>query len=487
MVVSRRATSFVGAKGAKRKLSMTSDEGGDIAKNSTACSATTAVSASSFLREVTSSAVGSSAAIQELKKSAPPPGPLPPKPAAKPPGLPVKVKTGRSLQASTVNAAVLVGLPCRFTLRRKRQTQEHRNSSNDDDGRRATMTYTSSTSSSHRRRPLLRRVVIGTKPGNAVGYPPRLRKMGAAFSTEDGETTIDFFVGPSSRTSLQGVTSRGASATTAGCGAAVSTLCTAASPFGLAPSAHQGRITPCGGCFHVDDAGAVAKSNADFGGGKARTHEAPHIGHIAIQEHRLCGRLRKGTTVAPPPKLVVSRHDRGGTGGVDTITRPPRTLFLVSGQPQQLPVDASGARQFSTGNKMAPLQGRSQTRRCERSHFPPGASLASATGGRAKTVPAGGVRESRSGRWNWDRVIRVSGDDDHSIERDVEVSLPESTSGPANKEELCDAASVEATAGEGLVSSGKRVLHVRVPRPPPISRLLLRPAPPRNSALRKLL
>ncbi|CAM9360066.1 unnamed protein product [Laminaria digitata] len=432
---------------------MARDDGGRVATDSTGCSATTAFSASSILREVPS--LGSPTAIEP--KSAPPPPP-PPNSAAKPPTPLVKVKTGRALQASTVNAAVVVGLPCRFTLRGMRQTQETPNNS-DDDGRRATMAYTSP-----RRRPLLRRVVIGTKPGNAVGYSPRLRAMGAESFTEGGDTTFDFFVEPSPRTPLEGES-------------------TAAGPFRLTPGPHRARITPCGGCFHIDAAGANAKSNADFGGIKARTHEGPYTGHVPIQEYR-CGRLRKGTTAASPKKLVASLHDRGDTGGGGTTSRPLRTLFLVSGQQQQIPVDAAGARRFSTGN-MAPLQRRSQSqvRRCKRSHaFPGAASLAPPIGGRAKTVPSGEVGKSRSGGCNWDGA-RVSGDEDNGRERDEEVLLPESTSGPAD-EELCDAASAEATAGKGFASSGKRVLHVRVPRPPPASRLLLRPAPPRTSVLR---
>lgn len=460
-----------------------SDEegGGEIATNSTGCSATSAFRASSPLRDEVTPLGSPAAIIVELKMSAPPPPPT--AVAAKPPGLLVKVKTGRGSQASTVNAAAaIVGLPCRFTLRGKRQTQgrRHNNSSNsNDDDRRATMAYTSSP----RRRPLLRRVVIGTKPGNAVGYSPRLRNMETGFSTEGGaDTTIDFFVEPSPRTPLQGVASSGAAA---------STPPLAAGPFRLTPRAHRAKITPCGGCFHIDDAGAVAKSNnghnADSGGGKARTHEAPPIGHILTQEHRLCGRLRKGTTAASPKKLVVSRHDRGGTGGENTITPgPPRTLFLVSGQAQKLPVDATGARRFSTAANMAALQRRSQIRRCERSRVSPASSLASTTWGRATTVPSGGVRRSRSGEWNWNRV-RASGDEDNgSREGDEEVLLPESTSGPVD-EELCTAASAEATVGGGVVGSGKRVLHVRVPRPPPTSRLLLRSAPPRTSVLRSKL
>ena len=371
--------------------------------------------------------------------------------------------------------------------------QGNRNSTSDDDdvdGRRATMAYTSR---SPHRRPLLRRVIIGTKPGNAVGYSPRLRKIGAEVSTEGRDTTIDFFVEPSATRTPQhqGAASSSAACSAAAAAAAVSAPPIAAGPFPLTPGAYRARITPCGGCFHIDDAGAVAESNntninADLGWGNARTQEAPRIGHISIGEHHICGRLRKGTTTASPKKQVVSRHDRGGTDVGDVITRPPRTLFLVSGQQQQLPVDGAGARRFSTAGSMAALQRPSQTRHCEGSHVFAAASLTSTTGGRATTVPFGGVRKSRSGGWNWNGV-RLRGDDDNGgREGHEEVLLAESASTPAD-EELCDQATAEAAVGGGVVGSGKRVLHVRVPRPPPTSRLLSRSAPPRTPVLRSKL
>lgn len=447
---------------ARLKFAMDRDNVGGVATDSTGCPLTTPTSASSKACSRAGARLCLSPAIK----------------LEKPPDL-VEIMTGGVfLQTPTtvkVSKAAVVGLPCRFTLREKLRTQEQ---PNDSDGysRRATMAHIVSP---HRRPLLLRRVLNGTQPRNAVGYSPQLRNTGAEGSTgRRRDTTIVpgspapfFFEEPSSLTSHKGVASRRANATAAACGAT--------SP---ASTGRRATITPCGGCFHIDAVGAVGKHDVEFEKGETRAHEAAHNGHIPTQEHRLCGRLRKATTTASP-KLATSHHDHGGGSGGATNNPRARTLFLVSGEQQQRPVDT--ARRLSTGN-MAPLKRRSQFSRCQRSRvFPSAVSLPSTTGsraGRAKTVPPGDWRKPRCRTRSLDGV-RTGGDDGGGRGRDKEVEpLPVSTSGPAD-EELGDADSAGVTpAGGGFACSGKRVVHVRVPRPPPTSRFLLRSARSRSSA-----
>lgn len=175
---------------------------------------------------------------------------------------------------------------------------------------------------------------------------------------------------------------------------------------------------------------------------RERPRTPPRNGH-------LCGRLWTGTTASSKSDEV-----------------RPRVLFLVSGQQQRL---KEAARTKHS------VRGRQEQCRVHPVVVP----LPPPAEAKKNAVRATRTRSSR--RAPGSRVRRRSNscndrDWGQAGEAREGMSAPGSTRGPEGDDESFEGVTTAATDGKGD-SSGRMVLHVRVPRPPPTSLLVLRSAP----------
>ncbi|CAN0432060.1 unnamed protein product [Ectocarpus sp. 12 AP-2014] len=338
------------------------------------------------------------------------------------------------------------GPPCVFTLRGKGQRRGQGGESN---GRSAT------TNVSPRR-------VIRVETGE--GYSPRLRMMGAegcidgdvmtrtktAAAVPPSSTVFDPRSKSSPPASPSAAASTGRERAESGDIAAM-TYNRASSPYpcrqDTAPREREEDLPPeaaAGVTMDVEGNPArVSRRSASHPRERPRT--PPRKGY-------LCGRLWTGTTASPKSDEV-----------------RPRVLFLVSGQQQRLK-EAARTKHSVRGR---------EEEQC-RVHpvvvpLPPPAG--------AKKTPVRATRtRSSTRRAAGSRVRRRSnscddGDGGQAGEVREDMSAPGSTGGPEGDDESYEGVTTAATDGKGD-SSGRMVLHVRVPRPPPTSLLVLRSAPP---------
>lgn len=337
------------------------------------------------------------------------------------------------------------GPPCVFTLRGKGQRRGQGGESND---RSATANVSP-------------RRVIRVETGE--GYSPRLRMMGAE-GCIDGDmvtrTKTAAAVPPSSKVfDLRSQSSPPASPSAAASTGreraesgdiAAMTYNRAASPYpcpeDTAPREREEDLPP----------DAAAEVTMDVEGNPARTsrrspshpRERPRA---PPRKGYLCGRLWTGTTASPKSDEVL-----------------PRVLFLVSGQQQRL---KEAARTKHS------VRGREEQCRVHPLVVP----LPPPAG--AKKIAVRATRTTSSGRRAaGSRVRRRSnsrddGDWGQAGKAREDMSAPGSTSGPEGDDESYEGVTTAATDGMGD-SSGRMVLHVRVPRPPPTSLLVLRSSPP---------
>lgn len=357
-------------------------------------------------------------------------------------------------EAAAIRGAVP---PCAFTLRGKRQARPQ------DAVRQGVTTAVTTASSSPRRPPY--RVAIGQ------GYSPRLRMMGGEefmHGTNPTKVTTEPLLLPTPR-------SGDPSITTADAAGGVATTIESNALASRRPAPHPSHVimsTASERYLMVDSAAKTNETAANPArssqgkttkplGCSTHTQERPMT---ASRTEGLCGRLWTGTTAPPPPEAV-----------------RPRVLFLVSGQQQQL--------RESAGTPPC-----SERRRHHQHNFrgdpvviplPPPARVRN-----SKTAVPRGRKETTASRgWRWGRPPGCSntepGKEGENKTREKgetrgDAPSPGSGSGLEADEECYDAPTTAATNGKGD-DSARRVLHVRVPHPPPTSLLVLRSVPPTTS------
>lgn len=341
--------------------------------------------------------------------------------------------------------------PCVLTLRGTRPTQEQ-DAVQHEGGRGKS----AATASSSRRRPPYR-VEIGQ------GYSPRLRMMGEEELMCGNKTTKVTTAEPLSPTSRPGAASTGM-AKDAACGVAAAMECSAMASRRRASHPYQDMSKSSEWELPVDYAdetniNATNPARSSQGRttqtpGPACTRERPMT---TSRTDYLCGRLWTGTTA---PREAVR----------------PRVLFLVSGQqqhPARVPSNERRRHQHNVvrGDAVViPLPPPMKPRKSK------------------SAVPRGRTKKSESSRWRWGRAscddIVRRGRESESKGREVEgtddVLSPGARCGLEADEEGYDAPTTAATDGKGD-DNARRVLHVRVPHPPPTSLLVLRSAPPVTS------
>lgn len=333
--------------------------------------------------------------------------------------------------------------PCVFTLRGKRQTREQDAVQHESGGGRAA----AAASSSPRRPPY--RVNIGQ------GYSMRLRRMGTEYFMHGSKTT---------KKASRPAGAAFVNTIDAACGAAAATECNA-----MASS--QPALQPCQDVSTASERDPLVDSGAETNettanlarGNQEREAETP--GSACIPERpvansradSLCGRLWTGTTASPKSEVV-----------------RPRILFLVSGQQQQIqdpprttipPPCGERRRSHKHNTRSDPVI----------TPFPPPARARN-----SKTaVPRGRTETAASSGWRCDdaRIGQESESEGRGGEERDNVLPPGSGCGLGDGEECYDAATTAATDGKGD-DSVRRVLHVRVPHPPPTSLLVFRSPPP---------
>lgn len=351
--------------------------------------------------------------------------------------------------------------PCLFTLRGKRQTRERneiQHEGNTGGGRAAT-------ANSPRRPPY--RVDTGE------GYSPRLRMLGRE-GYAYGEKTATATAEPVNEP-LSPVLTEPVSPASRSCAADIGTNDAAACGSTAAVDTAYSPVISCSVSSYpcrdketlrdrdlpvVSDPETNETATNAWRGNQARTKV---LGPLHTRERPMttsrtdcaCGRLWTGTTSAKP----------------DAVR--PRTLFLVSGQQQRIK---------NTARKRY-----SETRRHQHLHVDPivVAPPPPAKTRHTKSVPPVRREATVSARWR----SRSASCDDVRTDQDGDnrgrgggasdcIPSPGSTSGFGAADGECyDAATTAATDGKGD-DSAKKVLHVRVPHPPPTSLLILRPAPP---------
>ncbi|CAN0007502.1 unnamed protein product [Ectocarpus sp. 13 AM-2016] len=335
------------------------------------------------------------------------------------------------------------GPPCVFTLRGKGQRRGQGGESKD---------RTATTNVSPRR-------VILVETGE--GYSPRLRMMGAE-GWIDGDvmartktaaavpTVFDPRSKSSPPASPSAAASTGRERAESGDIAAM-TYNRASSPYpcreNTAPREREEDLPP----------EAAAEVTMDVEGNPARVSRRspshPREGPRAPpRKGYLCGRLWTGTTASPKSDEV-----------------RPRVLFLVSGQQQRLK-EAARTKHSARGREEEQCRVR-----------PVVVPLPPPAGAKKTAVRATRTRSGRR-RAAGSRVRRRTnscddGDWRQAGEAAEDMSAPGSTSGPERDDESDEGVTTAATDGKGD-SGGRMVLHVRVPRPPPTSLLVLRSAPP---------
>lgn len=387
--------------------------------------------------------------------------------------------------------------PCAFTLRGTRPAREQAAATHDSNGGRRA----AKASGSPRRPPY--RVEIGQ------GYSPRLRLMGREDSTNNDGSKLDGSPAAAAETADSAVISLsqvlvqpGSPASRRGAGTtgtkdAVWGGASPASGFKPACLSHRTsqprreQLTPWERDLQLDP--SAETTGAPASAGRRSQARAKPQGSNFSQERpatssRADGRLWMGTT-APKPEAA-----------------RPRILFLVSGQQQQLEDPALRAKyraksrqQFfhtdpvvvplplptragdnNTGSRVTlPLSKDESAVSCERHRG------GAAGGGGARAVQVGANTEVRE-KAREDSISPESGRPGQGASspgprraRDHAESPPESRSGADSDGLCCDSATTAATDGKGKGGDyARRVLHIRVPHPPPTSLLILRSAPP---------
>lgn len=368
--------------------------------------------------------------------------------------------------------------PCAFTLRGTRPTREQATAKHDTNGG-----CRAATASGTPKRPPYR-VEIGQ------GYSPRLRLMGKEDSTANGSKLFGSPPPPAADRAESAVVSLsqvlvqpGSPASRRGAGATGTTERTS--------QPRRKQTTPWERDLQLLDP-SIETIGTPANAGRGSQARAKPLGSIFSQERsvtassRADGRLWMGTT-APKPEGA-----------------RPRILFLVSGQQQQLedPVLRTKSRAksrqqcFHTDPVVVPLPlptkaGDNNSSRV--TMMPPSKdeSAASCERHRGSAASSGGARAFQQGVDTEGR--EKAREDSRSPEsgrpgdgssspgsrraRDNAASPPESRSGPDSDGTWYDAATTAATDGKGG-SCARRVLHIRVPHPPPTSLLILRSAPP---------
>lgn len=345
--------------------------------------------------------------------------------------------------------------PCAFTLRGKQQTRENAVQHKGGGCSGAAASASSSSSGSPRRPPY--RVDIGQ------GYSPRLRMMGRQ-EIMPGHKTANAATKPLSPTSRPGVTS-------SACGVAASMERNAVASHHRASHHCQDMSTALERGLRIDFAAETNETAAS----SARCEQGESPGPPPCARERpmttsradLCGRLWTGTTAIPQPNAGRSR-----------------VLFLVSGQQQPL---KSPARTPCGERRRQPHSIRGDPVVIP---LPPPAKAGIMS--RVAAQPRGRKEKTASTGWRWRRASRGDvragvGRESENQGREGEATgdkelSPEGRCGVEADadEERYDAPTTAATDGKGD-DSAKRVLHVRVPHPPPTSLLVLRSAPSATS------
>ncbi|CAN0229018.1 unnamed protein product [Ascophyllum nodosum] len=368
-----------------------------------------------------------------------------------------------NMAVATSAAAQERALPCRLALHGTRPTAHTRRCG----ARRTTSEYGVSESldvyrTSAGSKSALLHVVIRTRPRSTVGYSPRLRMLD--WENFHGTKTAQGPTSPPPANSASPARRRNSNA------ADESKDEEHSDPRGTADLQNVHRDQPprinrkiiatpydlyCQNESQLcSSSGATGFArNIPKGGVKmARQYTAPYS--IVGKAQRPCGHLYKGIVASSKPEIR-----RGYVlGEGDTAVRPRRTLFLVSGQSQRIDSDTRmrSPRCTSHGGRR-PASARL---------FSPRDTLLSSTRRKVRAAQPGG-----RGRQNSSVRNKEGGDV-------ILATLPSQDSTRLHTDDYNDVGTVRLTAGKGD-STGRRVLHVRLPRTPPTSLLVLRSAPPR--------
>lgn len=275
-----------------------------------------------------------------------------------------------------------------------------------------------------------------------------------------------------------------------------------------------------------EEATAMTATSNAFEDGKARSCPAPYGREHAIptKSQRLCGRLWTGTTKSP--KFVNGPNSTtGGKGNDRANARPARTLFLVSGQGQHQPTRRTQQHQRrrdssdkivgknhrnykSNDNRTndgrhhakgvlarASYSSPAYRRRDKKSaryedSFGASGELSAARGAlpRDPGAPTGLANQGHGSSRSTEFGVRQGRNDEDFDGKgpgergDGIIVVSEAHSGllsrPLPDDFSYDAVTSETIAGDADDGRGRRVLHVRVPRPPPTSLLIMRSASP---------
>lgn len=416
-------------------------------------------------------------------------------------------------------------LPHGFTLRGKRQT---RSVSRDGAGTSSIAGTTNTNPSA----PLQPKVsppheLIRAKVGNIAGYSPRLCLLendgNAEISNEDARQDMNVITNEESPSSMQrDLTVLGASVEPQGLFLTAHRGPTAAAKSTAKFRCHERpfcsfedmRALLCNqevafsGVDHAENVGNPTTTTTPAAIATRRPLPASKACHSCRQPHRrLCGRLWTGTTVHPTLQATAWRNQPNGSNKAPSSSTYRKTLFLVSGQGQELLGGSHHQHQRRKNLTSKPTVGESLLSSThgrngsgkDRSHVnfhnrvsstaaaaagasPPSSTVAATTREARRTTTATPAKivdvdpllsasKVHTPCWDWDL-----GDENSQLSREP--------NGPTEGEDtdifVCNF-SAESTAGKGGDGGGGRrgraILRVRVPHPPPTSLLVLKIAP----------
>lgn len=409
-----------------------------------------------------------------------------------------------------------------FTLRGKRQSRQTYVNTGGGKAIPSDVLFTAFIPRPPRPRPPLRLLMMEGDVG--AGYSPRLRMMGpdagdSTNLTEDMKTYFRNCAAPSSAL-LEPRKLRGSQSIAAATNYAFDTTCEDDLCAEDSKEFMSGAKTKYLVFCHEDPRQGkteefIAHQPEHGNGGllatTTRHPSTPHRGHPARQmRHGLCGRLCTGTT-APPKKALRefgAEHPANSPGR--TSVHCERTLFLVSGQGQGLEsrkrLQAFNANAVGVDSS-APrggFQSSKDGRRCYfNNHHPTNGSRMLLSD--SAPAPRRGTRSITTVRVRTTKITAMTApycdeecgnagvgtltsprfhgwDCNQGDENEVSLPTTPSTHSHGDGDNVTNVAST-AREQEGSVGpSGRPVLHVRVPRPPPTSLLVLRSAPVSQSS-----